>query len=302
MPGASARTPLAHKSTRLSIFFLVPLAFLIGGCAKGKKAGPPAPEGMRLIAGGTFQMGSKNAVRPDELPVHNVTVSAFYMDKTEVTQADYLALMGVNPSHFTGDPKRPVENVTWFDAVLYCNARSRRDGLEEVYSFSGVSGTVGNGCTGLGSLNVNPLRNGYRLPTEAEWEYACRAGSSVDFYWGAIWPLETKADTTVIDAHAVWLHNSNNTTARVRTKRPNGLGLYDMGGNVAEWCHDWYDGRYYSESPSADPPGALPSVARVVRGGSWVNDAIYLRSACRSMFLPGDRDLSVGFRCVRRAN
>ena len=266
------------------------------------------PSGMINIPGGTFQMGQPNpnlgdsGWTSDEQPVHNVTISTFYMDKTDVTQADYRSLMGVNPSRFIGDSLRPVEWVTWFDAVLYCNARSKRDLRDTVYTFTSITGTPGNGCLNLGGLANDFTKNGYRLPTEAEWEYACRAGTTTDFYWGKNYPPTTTADTTAIDNNAIWWHNSNDSTARVGTKLPNAWGLYDMIGNVWEWCNDWYNSNYYSVSPSTDPTGPSTGSSRVSRGGSWDNHGVgwFLRSANRIYSNPVGRGNGDGFRCVRR--
>ncbi len=272
---------------------------------------PPAPSGMVSIAGGTFQMGQPNpdlggySWSSDEQPAHSVTVSGFYMDTTEVTQGDYLTLMGVNPSQFTGDSLRSVEQVTWFDAVLYCNARSKRDGKDTVYTFTSITmgGTPANWCTALGGLAVDFSKNGYRLPTEAEWEYACRAGTTTDFYWGGSYPLTTTADTAAIDNNAVWYYNSNNSTARVGTKLPNAYRLYDMSGNVQEWCNDWYGS--YSSGSQTDPTGPSTGTLGVMRGGSWdcdFNRRGGLRSTARS---GGNRGkvygyTNGGFRVVRR--
>ena len=268
-----------------------------------------APTGMVTISSGTFQMGDTNTFFPDsEQPIHSVTVSAFYMDLTDVTQADYQALMLVNPSYFyfTGDSLRPVETVTWFDAVLYCNARSKRDLRDTVYTFTSITGAPGEGCSGLVGLAIDFTKNGYRLPTEAEWEYACRAGSTTDFYWGKSYPPTTSADTLAIDSNAVWYHNSPNRTQPVATKKPNAWGLYDMSGNVMEWCNDWYGYGSYGSGSQTDPTGPSTGSYRVLRGGSWLSGcgsgygAGDLRSAYRYFYYPDFGCYYYGFRCVRR--
>ncbi len=256
---------------------------------------------MVQIPGGTFRMGSTDTDFSDEQPVHPVTVSTFYIDTTDVTQADYQALMGVNPSYFTGVPQRPVEQVTWFDAVLYCNARSRRDGYDTVYSYSSITGAPGNGCSNLGNLTMDFTHHGYRLPTEAEWEYACRAGTATDYYWGGSYPPLIASDTSTIDADAVWWHNSPDSTQPVASKLPNAWGLYDMAGNVWQWCNDWYGS--YSSSAQSDPTGPSSGTYRVMRGGSWANYDYNLRSADRYVSgyaIPGGWNGDNGFRCVRR--
>jgi len=264
------------------------------------------PTGMVSIPSGTFNMGQPNPdLGSDEQPVHSVTVSAFSMDKTEVTQADYLALMGVNPSYFKGDSLEPVEGVSWYDAVLYCNARSKRDLRDTVYTFTSM-GTPGNGYHILVGLAIDFTKNGYRLPTEAEWEYACRAGSMTDYYWGRNWPPTKVTDTLAIDSNAVWEHNSGGptagSTARVGTKLPNAWGLYDMSGNVWEWCNDLYSSSYYSVSPSTNPTGPGPSTGsgRVLRGGSWNIYDFSLRSAYRYCDVASGGGNGYGFRCVWR--
>jgi formylglycine-generating enzyme required for sulfatase activity len=294
--------------SRFVICGIVVAALAIGGC--GSKSSPTGTgggntlAGMVSIPGGTFQMGSNNTALEsftgnDEEPVHSVTVSSFYMDSTDVTQASYQALMGVNPSNFTGNVRNPAESMTWYDAVLYCNARSKHDGYDTVYSYTSITGTAGNGCTNLGNLSMDFTQHGYRLPTEAEWEYACRAGSTADYYWGQSYPSQTTSDTANISAHAWWYYNTPNSTQPVATKPRNAWGLYDMSGNVWQWCNDWYGG--YTSGSQTNPTGPASGSSRVLRGGSWSgNYDFYLRSANRDYDYPIVRLYVYGFRCVRR--
>jgi sulfatase modifying factor 1 len=245
----------------------------------------PIVGGMRLIEGGTFQMGQSGISEP----VHSVTLSAFYIDTTEVTQADYLSLMGVNPSWGTGDLKKPVESLTWFDAVLYCNARSKLEGKDTVYTYTGVSGTPGAGCSGLTALAIDLSKNGCRLPTEAEWEYACRGGTTTTYWWGA--------DTIGMGDRAWTPNNGGSGTHTVATKLANVYGLYDMTGNVWEYCNDWYTG--YTAGAVTDPAGPVTTGAtRVLRGGSTMDDSDDVRSANRSSVSPANRIHIFGFRAV----
>jgi len=185
----------------------------------------------------------------------------------------------------------PVENVTWYDALIYCNARSKRDGLQAVYRFTGVKGKAGDGCAGLENLVIDYSIEGYRLPTEAEWEYACRAGTTTRYYWGE----------EMDDDYAWWEMNSGGRTQRVDAKKPNSWGLYDMCGNVQEWCNDWHGEKYYAESSAHHPKGPPSGIHRILRGGSWYpyqDGGAHLRSANRSCNLPDYRRDAYGFRCV----
>ena len=301
---------------------IIVLAFLLLlGCSgkylsgQGDNKTYAAPE-MIHIASGTFQMGSESqdiactGCSWGEQPVHSVTLSAFNMDKTEVTQGYYKMIMGVNPSNFWDNAGNPVEMVTWFDAVLFCNARSKHDGLDTVYQFTAIFGKAGNGCRKLSGLKIDFTRNGYRLPTEAEWEYSCRAGTTTEYYWGRNYPSLTDADTLTIDSNAVWFHSVNifrNSkmlgTQPVGSKKPNAWGLYDMAGNVWEWCNDYIGG--YSAEAQTDPMGPDSAHSRVMRGGSWCDQSDnfvfrFLRSGFRSSDFPDHRTSFRGFRCVRR--
>lgn len=276
--------------------------------------------GMVLIPGGTFQMGSTNAALESsddssEEPVHSVMVSSFYMDSTLVTQANYTAIMqGGDDAFFdtaVSAPLIPMVNITWYDAVLYCNARSKQMGFDTVYSYT--SAYIGDcsphggdpGCCYLYGLTMDYTRHGYRLPTEAEWEYACRAGTTTDYYWGESYPPLTSADTAEISAHAWWSANSQDVAQPVATKPANGFGLYDMSGNVWEWCNDLWSG--YSSGSQIDPTGPLQNLAvnfsnyNINRGGAAFNDywPNYLCSAFRQAINAGDWG-ACGFRCVLR--
>jgi formylglycine-generating enzyme required for sulfatase activity len=240
---------------------------------------PVEPEMVR-IQGGTFTMGSpmnESDRLEREGPQRQVKVSTFYMGKYEVTQKEYQEVMGTNPSYFKGD-NLPVEQVSWFNAAEYCNARSLKEGLKPAYKISGSGDNQ--------TVSWNRSANGYRLPTEAEWEYACRAGTINTYNTG---PSITN-DTGWYDA------NSGNTTRLVGQKPANAWGLYDMHGNVWEWCWDWYGD--YPKTAQTDPAGASSGPYRVRRGGSWFNPAQYARSACRDAIYPNYRYGNQGFRVV----
>lgn len=244
-----------------------------------------------LIPAGTFQMGSTGAYlgSSDEFPVHTVTISrAFYMSKYEVTQKQYQAVMGNNPSYFAGETL-PVERVTWYNAVAFCNVLSQLEGKTPCYTVNGTN------------VTCNWDANGYRLPTEAEWEYAAKAGTTTDFYNGSL----TNPSCTPIDANldniAWYCGNSNETTHPVGQKQPNAFGLYDMTGNVWEWCWDWWSNSY-SSTTVIDPTGASTGSYRVYRGGSWYGNADQCRSTYREYRTPSFNYDYIGFRIVRVGN
>lgn len=254
--------------------------------AESKKVSPvefetPSKVAMVWIPGGSFMMGSSEGLE-DESPVHEVTLSAYAMDQYEVTQAEYERLMTANPSHFRS-PDRPAEQIRWTDAAEYCNARSLEEGLEPCYDEL--------------TFACDFSKNGYRLPTEAEWEYACRAGGE-DLYAFA-------GAASKLDSHACYAGNSGKKTLPVGSKRPNDWGIHDLYGNVSEWCHDPYDPKYYSVSPAEDPAGPVEGEKRSLRGGSWKSTLEYCRATFRMSDTSGISDAcfaqdSYGFRCVRR--
>ena len=249
-----------------------------------------------FVEGGTFDMGS-SANNDNEKPVHKVTVSSFYMCDHEVTQAEYKAVMGKASGYFSGN-NRPVESITWYDAIEYCNKLSIRQGLTPCYSLDGKTDTKTWGTKDSSWNNVacNWSANGYRLPTEAEWEYAARGGNkSKDYVYSG---------SNNIGLVAWFNYNSNNKTHDVKTKIPNELGLYDMSGNVWEWC--WNRFQQYNSYSQINPVGSSKGSVRVGRGGSWSGglsdwDASYCRVSTRLGFSPDFKEGYIGFRVVRSA-
>lgn len=227
---------------------------------------------MVLVAGGNFQMGNTSG-SSNEKPVHMVTVDSFYMGTYEVTQDIYEQVMGGNPSYWEGS-RLPVEKVSWYDAVAFCNALSRLDGLQEVYTINGEA------------VSCDWNKKGYRLPTEAEWEYAARGGNKSQEYMYA--GSNTSSDV------AWYAENSGIRTHGAGSKKPNELGLYDMSGNVWERCWDWYGP--YSASTATNPKGLSSGSGRVIRGGSWNDGAGYMRTATRGGGTPSNHHFRIGFR------
>lgn len=241
---------------------------------------PDAAAKMVWILPGTFTMGSPTSERnrsDDEGPQTVVTLTkGFWFGKYEVTQGEYLAVMGTNPSFFTGDLDAPVEQVTWYKAVEYCDRLTEQE-------------------RAAGRL---PAGYEYRLPTEAQWEYACRAGTTTRFSFGDA--LECNDDCgscSIANQYMWWCENSAHQTHRVGQKLPNAWGLYDMHGNVWEWCLDWYESSLPGGSVS-DPVGPSSGSLRVQRGGSYYQGARHGRSAFRGNFWPDHRYHDLGFRAV----
>lgn len=241
------------------------------------KEGSDVPDNMIFVQGGAFQMGSNDG-DSDEKPIHPVTVSDFYIGKYEVTQKEWKEIMGNNPSYWKGD-NLPVEQVSWYNAVEFCNKKSEQEGLQKCYSGSGAN------------IKCDFTKNGYRLPTEAEWEYAARGGDKSRGY-------KYSGSNTIADV-AWYNYNSGNKTHQVGSKQANELGIYDMSGNVMEWCWDWYNENYYSKSPSNNPQGADSGSYRLLRGGSWLHLDSYCRAADRNYDHPYFGSGNHGFRIVR---
>ncbi|MDR2597120.1 MAG: formylglycine-generating enzyme family protein [Treponema sp.] len=259
------------------------------------------PPNFVRIEGGTFIMGSPSNEPEREINElqHTVTVSGFYMGKYQVTQAEYEAVMGTNPSGFKG-ANLPVEQVSWYDAVEYCNKLSQKEGLTPAYTIdkSRSDSNNKNPDDNLRWLVTwNQTANGYRLPTEAEWEYACRAGTTTPFNTGN----NITTSNANYDGNYPYNKNSKGTyrakTTPVGSFAPNPWGLYDMHGNGWEWCWDWYGN--YSSGSQTDPKGAVTGSDRVGRGGGYNSDGKNLRSAYRSNSYPYIRSIFIGFRLVR---
>ena len=231
-----------------------------------------------LIPAGTFMMGCEQSdCYADERPSREVTISRdFYMMESEVIQDLYERVMSSNPSNLSGS-LRPVDNVSWYDAVEFANALSVRMGLRECYTISDDSVSWSN-----------PDCAGWRLPTEAEWEYAARGGQSYKY-----------AGSDTVDAVAWYYTNSNGQAHDVCGKQANGYGLCDMSGNVWEWVWDWYDSDYYSSSPTVDPQGPTSGSGRVRRGGGWGGGARSVRASERNSYGPTGTGNDLGFRLVR---
>jgi len=229
------------------------------------------------IPAGSFMMGSPPGEgRDNEKPQRHVTISQpFFMGIFPVTQEQFEAVMGVNPSHFKGQPdslRRPVENVSWNDAVEFCRKLTNKSGMD------------------------------VRLPTEAEWEYACRAGVSMPYHTGANLSLK-QANYQYSDTQRIndqWVRIDKRQTTPINTYKANLWELQDMHGNVLEWCSDWSSN--YTAEPSIDPKGPSEGQQRRLRGGSWENDSDWSRSAHRRAWEPGNRDNATGFRVVITPN
>ncbi|MDQ1265617.1 MAG: hypothetical protein QG635_768 [Bacteroidota bacterium] len=244
---------------------------------------------MILIPAGIFKMGNTGAYSgsTDEKPVNDVSLTKDYlMSVYEITQFQYKEIMGKNPSNFKED-NLPVEMVAWYDAIEFCNKLSEKEGLMPCYSGSEPN------------IVCDWNANGYRLPTEAEWEYACKAGTDNDFYNGNMTNSGCSPIDTTLNKIGWYCGNSDIKTYEVGQKEPNAFGLYDMTGNVSEWCWDWYSRNYYSSIIDINPTGPSKGSERVIRGGSWGSSAMYCRSAARGSYFTKNHSQIIGFRIVR---
>jgi formylglycine-generating enzyme required for sulfatase activity len=249
------------------------------GVSNYTRGWPTLPGVQRDVPKGCFQMGCVSGIgcADDEEPVHRVCLDGFWLGKYEVTQAQWEKIMGSNPSNFPGD-SHPVEKVSWHDVQQF-----------------------------LQRLNGNAGKTMYRLPTEAEWEYAARAGTTTSRFWGddpddacqyANVHDQTSKQVNTFEWEVHHCDDGYAVTAPVGSFHPNAFGLYDMSGNVWEWCQDWYSSEYYAKSSGENSQGPSSGKSRVLRGGSWYDNPHSCRSASRNWGHPGNRYYSRGFRVV----
>ncbi|MCF7911610.1 MAG: formylglycine-generating enzyme family protein [Candidatus Cloacimonetes bacterium] len=264
------------------IFGALSVLFILTGCGDKTTESVLEIEGMAFVKGGSFEMGDHfNEGGDEELPVHEVTINSFYIGKYEVKQGEYESVMGSNPAnnHGVGD-NYPVYSVTWINAAEYCNTLSILYGLTPCYNQSDWS--------------CDFSADGYRLPTEAEWEYAARGGIN--------WTDDYKySGTTIMLSNYAWFGGElNSPRHEVGTKFPNQLDIYDMSGNVWEWCYDLYSENYFQSSSVNNPIGHVIRANHVIRGGCSTNDAHSCRVARRGYECANSGRNCIGFRIVRR--
>jgi sulfatase modifying factor 1 len=280
---------------KISFTLLVVMATLIASCSR------KVPDNFVLIKGGTFRNENSNFYGK------NVSISSFYMDKYEVTQKEWTEVMGNNPSKFKGD-NLPVEMVSWYDCIEYCNKRSIKEGLKPYYTINMDKKDPNNRSdldTIKWTVTINKGANGYRLPTEAEWEYAASGGekSKSYIYSGSnnvdevAWYWRNCGDTT-LTGFWFWptIEKNHDKTKPVGSKRPNELGLYDMSGNVREWCWDWYGDL---ETNETNPKGSPDGFARVWKGGGWIGASFCCKPSFRGFLAPNGTGPDQGFRVCR---
>ncbi len=267
---------------------------------------------MTLIHPGDFLMGSPGSEALDQSS-HRVKITKpFYLGTHEVTQFEYRLVMQSKPSSFAINgssrdkvakvitDRYPVESVTWFDAVEFCNHLSRKDGFDPYYTITDIKKEADSIVEATVTISGGA---GYRLPTEAEWEYACRADTATPFHYGTDSSFSTANVKAPLVAGgyggAVPKWKEFGRTTKVGSFLANDWGLFDMHGNVAEWCGDWYDKDYYLKSPAEDPQGPLTGTHKVLRGGSWILTDANARSFSRFFHLPREAKYYGGFRVAR---
>lgn len=284
------------------LIVVLPLTLVCGCVRTGFEPPDDVPGSWVSVDRGTFMMGSPKSTpcRHNNQDRHPVTLTrSFEIQTTEVTQEQFQLVLGHNPAHFSSCGSTcPVELVTWHDAAAYCNALSARRGYEACYQCngSGVQWT----CSEAAGATIYACK-GYRLPTDAEWELAYRAGTTTVFYSGVVAAGACSGCTSTdpnADKIGWYCANSGGTTHRVGQKLANAWGLHDMAGNVWEWCHDGYQGSLGSAAVT-DPLGSPSSGLRLARGGAWINTVNALYASQRFSLADGYKNNGVGLRCVR---
>jgi len=280
--------------------FLALMTFFTGCCTDSNTSVGTLPKGWVLIPakGKSFQMGQEFPGRrwTYTFPAHLVSFTYnFAVAATQVTQSQYQEVTGRNPTKHPGDEQRPIDNVSWFDAVLYCNALSQHDGLHPVYTYSQVvKNSTNNEIAGLPDLAIDIKQNGYRLLTSAEYEYLVRAGTTTAWFFG-----DSNADQNLATNFAWCNRNARDkTTHPVGQLKPNQFGVYDITGNLWMWCNDWYDGPYPATA-QVDPIGPASGQERIARGGAFKNDVNHERSGYHWQWPPTTHNFEVGFRIAR---
>ena len=255
------------------LIFMVSLSNPFHSMAKDKNI-----EGMVFIKGGCYQMGDTfGDGENDEKPVHEICVDDFYIGETEVTQRQWTEIIGSNPSNFKGCDDCPVESVSWNDVQEFINKLNQKTGMK------------------------------YRLPTEAEWEYAARSGGRKEKFAGFSEANDVYQYANFCDSNCEfdWKEKNQNdgykNTSPVKQYKTNGVRLYDMTGNVWEWCSDWYNDRYYNESLKDNPKGASRGQYKVYRGGAWNNIPWHMRTSSRNGYEQSDKNTNLGFRLTLSA-
>jgi len=291
------------------IIFAVLIGFILTSCLLlGQWSALPVID-MVYVSAGSFELGRNLGTGGGNHsnPMSTVNISSFHIGKYPITQEQYQIVMRINPSYFHGgserepaegevQKRRPVECVSWYDAIVFCNRLSIMEGLTPAYSISGRTNPDDWGKvpesnnTTWNAVQIVSGSTGYRLPTEAQWEYAAKGGNGSPGNF-------TYSGSDDPDAVAWYFKSIGGSTHEVGKKAPNGLGIYDMSGNISEWCWDW-SGNYTNEEKT-DPMGPSSGSTRIRRGGSWLNIDLDVRSAHRDRYGPHIRFVNTGFRVSR---